>query len=540
MFHPGERKNAGTSVRAYNFAQTVFDEWTSSMPHLEEPLDFEAFDSESDSDSEPDADMPSESEELPDLDEDDDKENLDPDDVDSYRFPGYLDRCIFRFRAFQPVKTIMNKVDRKAYLVLNKRTGEPQVIIVAEDLDLKSRGPYQLPRELRVLKRVRGLDNVVEALGWCQIDRKRYAFLTPMYLDCDMVACTGFHYPNEDASSVKGNLALIQRTMRSLLTAVAQIHERKVCHRDIAIENMLWDPVAESVRLIDFDTATFFRPGGYYRYVGRDDYSSPEKALLRDIREEMWQGEEKRAHRQRPYNESADLYAVGIVMFMLLKQKRESPRPKVVRKYVRKVKDARRHKKYPELDLLLKLLAHKPERRPTAEEALEHEFFDQEYANAEAEYAEMKGHLDKMVESFYQEHEEERSDSDSATGSDEDEDGDSILSELSESDSADSAREPSDTESDSEPELEHKRERETKAETKTKEKQEESKRTLVDNQDLLDPFAEITESKTTEELASKLAAAAVMSEPTLGEASEGSAAELLDKATTVPLPDDEL
>jgi len=411
------------ALEAYNFAEAVTSEWLKKCAMKPEALHFTYFDDEHDesdndaSDHEaPDEDEKevapaevkedweleeaSENESIPAFDQEPESEeehghgdeDESDDDDDDPTWPGFLDRVIFQFaEEFTITSCMMNKQERKVYTAFREEDDKPVVIIVAEDLDPK-RKVKQVPREVRIMKKLRGHPNVGNILGWCSVDEKHYALVMDFYMNCDVITCS------------QGNLFLVSKIMKSILTGLAHIHHCKITHRDLAKDNILWNPVKEEAVIIDFDTSCFYRPQGYFRDVGRDKYDAPEKTAVIEIRRKLWESSRKKPkpkRRLKAYNEKADVYSLGVLFWMLINNRHHSPSPYKLKRWIKKVKERRKAKKYPELDLLVKMLSFNPDRRISPADALNHPFIvnsgtseGQEYAN----YSEMRKYLLKMLD----------------------------------------------------------------------------------------------------------------------------------------------
>lgn len=80
------------------------------------------------------------------------------------------------------------------------------------------------------------------------------------------------------------------------------MHQNNVLHRDIKLENIFWDEEAQLYKLGDFGIAKYTESGSAETVVYTDGYGAPEIGYR--------PGEN--------YNETADIYSFGIVLFLLL------------------------------------------------------------------------------------------------------------------------------------------------------------------------------------------------------------------------------
>ncbi|XP_048080578.1 phosphorylase b kinase gamma catalytic chain, liver/testis isoform isoform X1 [Ursus arctos] len=159
--------------------------------------------------------------------------------------------------------------------------------------------------------------------------------------------------------------------MRSLLEAVSFLHANNIVHRDLKPENILLDDNMQ-IRLSDFGFSCHLEPGEKLRELcGTPGYLAPE--ILKCSMDETHPG----------YGKEVDLWACGVILFTLLAG---SP-PFWHRRQIlmlRMIMEGRYQFSSPEWDdrsntvkdLISKLLQVDPEERLTAEQALQHPFFE--------------------------------------------------------------------------------------------------------------------------------------------------------------------
>jgi serine/threonine protein kinase len=115
-----------------------------------------------------------------------------------------------------------------------------------------------------------------------------------------------FAYAGDLLALVTTHGALPESSVRTIifrmLSALAYLHERRIVHRDVKLENILLmsEDVSDSV-LCDFGFAVELPRGVHSeQHYGSVDYAAPE----------IWQ--------KMPYNEKVDIWSLGISMFAML------------------------------------------------------------------------------------------------------------------------------------------------------------------------------------------------------------------------------
>ena len=243
----------------------------------------------------------------------------------------------------------------KVYLVEHKRTGRQYALKAAfryknGDRSGKDRSHRTL-MEAKVLKRLRHR-NVVRLKGHFEDDDTIYLVLE--YLpgkDCSKFFKNGIPSKEE-----------VKNIMRQLITAVMYCHSKGIVHRDIKLENLLIDDEM-NVKLTDFGLCA----------IKEDQYEMLESTLgtVRYTAPEMLAG--------NGYNESVDVWAIGVILFMLLTGSYPidgSEKSKIFRRIKEKtIHYSKYNLERTEVKLLRKLLEKDPDKRLEIGEILSDRFF---------------------------------------------------------------------------------------------------------------------------------------------------------------------
>ena len=144
--------------------------------------------------------------------------------------------------------------------------------------------PY---KEVSIMRRVSGCPNVIKLLGECNVDGRTLIVQS---------------YGGRDLFSIVNDIVDVQPIMFQVASAVEYLHDLHVVHRDIKLENIVFD--GRVARLIDFGLSCELFCGNRYcnNVVGTIHYIPPE----------MFQ-------RKRAYDVyKSDVWSVGILFYALI------------------------------------------------------------------------------------------------------------------------------------------------------------------------------------------------------------------------------
>mmetsp|Transcript_24582 Transcript_24582/g.46756 ORF Transcript_24582/g.46756 Transcript_24582/m.46756 type:complete len:491 (-) Transcript_24582:195-1667(-) len=154
----------------------------------------------------------------------------------------------------------------------------------------------KLQEEVNVLRELRGHVNVIRLYDVFCVDNELF-IITELGRGGDLFHLLTTHPKHGVTESYAA------KTVAEMLSSVAFLHARNICHRDLKLENWVlesgkdvWSPL----KLIDFGLSTHFTRGQRLsRVVGSSYYVAPEVL-------------------KKSYTEACDLWSLGVIVYMLL------------------------------------------------------------------------------------------------------------------------------------------------------------------------------------------------------------------------------
>ncbi|KAM9305776.1 phosphorylase b kinase gamma catalytic chain, liver/testis isoform [Gastrophryne carolinensis] len=271
------------------------------------------------------------------------------------------------YQKYDPKEIIGRGLSSTVRRCIHRQTGREFAVKIIE-VTPERLSPEQLQevrqstaKEMEILQQVSHHPSIISLID-------SYESLTFIFLVFDLMKRGElFDYLTEKVTLSEKETRCI---MRSLLEAVTYLHANNIVHRDLKPENILMDD-SLNIKLSDFGFSCVLRPPERLRELcGTPGYLAPE--ILKCSMEESHPG----------YGKEVDLWACGVIMFTLLAG---SP-PFWHRRQMlmlRMIMDGRFQFSSPEWDdrsatvkdLISRLLEVCPEKRLTAEQALQHAFF---------------------------------------------------------------------------------------------------------------------------------------------------------------------
>jgi len=274
--------------------------------------------------------------------------------------------CIFRLSHQYHLRELLNEGEHHCYLAFHR--GRSVVIKLSPPLD-----SGRAPKEVRILLRLKGHPHIQELIAWYRI-KEFYATVSPEYPYTSFrrifkAKAVDGELPEAKQARLQNDQRRMRSFFRQLFETLAFIHERGVIHRDIKPSNLMWHDEKEWLTVIDFDVSTFDREEGkgHTRKIGTKPYRAPEVV------------------EQRPYGNKVDMYSAGVLFAQAMygaseDLNEETLDHKNVKKWIKRLRRQKKGRKAfnATKDLALRLLNYDPKRRPTAQEVLQHAYFQAE------------------------------------------------------------------------------------------------------------------------------------------------------------------
>jgi calcium-dependent protein kinase len=171
--------------------------------------------------------------------------------------------------------------------VKKAQTGDKKVAVKCINLIDMQKNLHLLKREINIMKTLKH-PNIVELYEI--YENKQYMYIT-------MEMCTEGNLKEKLNNEGPVQVPELKKIARKLLSALDYIHSNKVCHRDLKPENILF--TSTEVKIADFGLARFMTGTHKFTMVGTPYYLSPE----------VISGD---------YNFKCDIWSIGVVFFFAL------------------------------------------------------------------------------------------------------------------------------------------------------------------------------------------------------------------------------
>jgi len=173
---------------------------------------------------------------------------------------------------------------------VNKATGKKVAIKSIRTKFIKTK---LLMREIDIMKKVGNHPNILKLYE--VYESNNYLYLVLELINggelFDQIVARG-EYSEKDASNI----------VKQIISAVAHLHANGIAHRDLKPQNLLCvDPDGDGIRVADFGLSKMFGNGEYLETCcGSPEYVAPEVLEC------------------KPYDKACDLWSVGVITYVLL------------------------------------------------------------------------------------------------------------------------------------------------------------------------------------------------------------------------------
>ncbi|KAM9968568.1 hypothetical protein ACTFIW_007718 [Dictyostelium discoideum] len=182
-----------------------------------------------------------------------------------------MNSYIYKEEDWEIVETLkpnVFKVNNKNNIVLNGNSFKTCILKIITNKD------KNVWKEGQVLEKLKNIDSIVKCYGWCCDKQTTYIFIE--YINgytLEEYVLKNHPIPEKDLSEI----------IEDLIQSLASIHEIGVIHRDLKLENVMFDKESNKWKLIDFGLSFSFSPsnGGSkcISICGSKGYCPPEIKL---------------------------------------------------------------------------------------------------------------------------------------------------------------------------------------------------------------------------------------------------------------------
>lgn len=237
---------------------------------------------------------------------------------------------------------------------INERTGKPVAI-----KEYRNGKDYLADKEIYIMKQILKLEPV-KSLQFIQYYTSERGRIIMEYIPCDNL----YQYISKNFPSGISE-ELVKPIFRKIVTAIDILHDINIAHRDIKLENIMYNPDTEDLKIIDLAFGTRIK-------------RSSGKLILHDV----WCGTlyytAPEIFMHEKYDSSKiDIWSLGIVLYVLLTGESpfDGPDRTEVKKAVFKGKYIYLHSMSEPVRNLLDIMFNQdPKKRPNTKDLLNHEW----------------------------------------------------------------------------------------------------------------------------------------------------------------------
>ncbi|CAK59826.1 unnamed protein product (macronuclear) [Paramecium tetraurelia] len=280
---------------------------------------------------------------------------------------------------YQPMKLLGKGGSSKVYLVLDKDNKQDFASKCVEKRYLKEDGGFQaLFNEINLMATL-DHDSVVKL-------EEVYEGENTFYLILEHLKGNSLHDLISKGQITQLSWDQIKSILWQILTGVARMHQLDIMHRDLKPENIMFKEANQiaGLRIVDFGLATSTQVTTYpFPKCGTPGYVAPEIANLNDM--------------NFRYDKICDIFSVGCIFYKLITQKDLFPGNdyheilKLNKKCIINLDNLSIYRTpQAAMELIQSMLQIDPKQRITAQQALEHPFFQGGFTDRKLKFQSQK------------------------------------------------------------------------------------------------------------------------------------------------------
>ena len=271
-----------------------------------------------------------------------------------------------KFSDFTILKELGKGNFGSVYMAKYKKDNQIYAIKIIERNEQNQEQEKNIKRELNILKDINNHNNIEKFYGYFldifPINNKYCYFLILEYIEGQDLEKMRKEFSEKNQNIDERTILLI---FKGIVNGLDYLHKNNILHRDIALDNIMYDKNNGIIKITDFGISAYFQMNNINNdeliynqsIVGRRDNVSPE--IFDNIYNKF-----------RFYDTKNDIFSLGVVMFRLMTFC--YPSSLIYRKLKIDIKKEINPNYYDLnlINLVMRMLENDPEKRPNCEEIL--------------------------------------------------------------------------------------------------------------------------------------------------------------------------